>query len=59
MMLRSVAEESGRPSARASVSDPTGSPVAMWSWISDFRISLLRSSSAEACMALSGAQSAL
>src|SRR2546428_6533696 len=44
MMLRMVAGEAGRLSARATVSDPTGSAVAIYNPISDLRTSLLRSS---------------
>src|SRR5438034_227560 len=44
MMLRSVAGDKDRFSKRARLSEPTGSPVAMWSWIRDFSTSRLRSS---------------
>ena len=37
MMLRRVAEESVRPERARRLSEPTGSPVAMWSWMRDLQ----------------------
>src|SRR5262245_40556295 len=44
-MLRIVADEIARFIREASVSEPTGSPVWMWCWISSRSTSRLRSSS--------------
>src|SRR5213080_5116115 len=58
MMFRIVAGESGRSSVRERLSDPTGAPVAIWSWMRDLRTSRLRSSRtglAMSCWNVSGA----
>jgi len=44
MMLRMEAGERERFMRRHKLSDPTGSPVAMWSWMRSLRTSLERSS---------------
>ena len=48
MMLRSVAGERARSSARERLSEPTGSPVSTWSWMRLRRTSRRRSSRAVA-----------
>ena len=54
MMLRRVAGERARPSARERLSEPTGSPVSTWSWMSVRRTSRLRSSRGVAGMLTRG-----
>jgi len=51
IVLRSVAGEKLRFIERARLSEPTGCPVAMWSWIRVFSTSRLRSSSSCVCLA--------